>query len=126
MVSFDSEVVSKVNHDNSGLGSGCYGPSGPDCFPIWVGRRPLGRVGQEMGCRLLRLQKDSRKVDIWFLELGLQWASASGGRELRRAAGRSSGGCAGAADDYVGRLEGLCEKKLNVEPRDNGITRSKS
>ncbi|GKC68562.1 hypothetical protein Tco_1101160, partial [Tanacetum coccineum] len=44
----------------------------PDCFPTWVGRRPLGRVGQEMGYRLLRLQKDSRKVDIWFLELGLQ------------------------------------------------------
>ncbi|GJW82436.1 hypothetical protein Tco_0146411 [Tanacetum coccineum] len=26
-----------------------------------------------MGYRLLRLQKDSRKVDIWFMELGLQW-----------------------------------------------------
>ncbi|GKC44942.1 hypothetical protein Tco_1062664 [Tanacetum coccineum] len=45
----------------------------PDCFPTLVGRRPLGRVGQEMGCRQLWLQKDSRKVDIWFSKLGLQW-----------------------------------------------------
>nr|GEV71191.1 nucleotide-binding alpha-beta plait domain-containing protein [Tanacetum cinerariifolium] len=44
-----------------------------DCYPTLVCRRPLGRVGQEMGYRLLWFQKDSRKVDIWFLELGLQW-----------------------------------------------------
>nr|GEZ39134.1 hypothetical protein [Tanacetum cinerariifolium] len=34
----------------------------------------LGKVGHEMGYKLLRLRIDSRKVDIWLLELGLQWS----------------------------------------------------
>ncbi|GJX94268.1 hypothetical protein Tco_0348854 [Tanacetum coccineum] len=83
----------------------------PDYFPTWVGRWPLGKVGQEMGYKLLRLRIDSRKVDIWFLELDLQW------RLLRRAAEC----CAGRQRDRQRAAPGGIEMRRAVPKRAAGL-----
>ncbi|GKG03434.1 hypothetical protein Tco_0311070 [Tanacetum coccineum] len=72
-----------------------------------------------MGYKLLRLRIDSRKVDIWLLELGLQWllrraaeccagrlSAAPGGRVLCRAA-ECCAGRQSAAPGGRGLVEGL-------------------
>ncbi|GJT09787.1 hypothetical protein Tco_0856829 [Tanacetum coccineum] len=62
VVSFDDEVVSKVNHNDSSPREWVLRP---DYFPTWVGRHPLGKNVFAFKARLNQdqTQKDFEKVD---------------------------------------------------------------